>query len=108
MRKLLVVDMLAAKKPIGVDLHRTRGSWPQILRDSRSRRASLTIGTDEGTAAALEKIGVRHLDCPVEETRVDAENRVVSTPAYMLAGSIKEAAEGIEKLVAEVLELARG
>jgi enhancing lycopene biosynthesis protein 2 len=41
----------------------------------------------------------------VDEAVIDEANRVVSTPAYMLAGSIKEAAAGIEKLVAAVLRL---
>ena len=36
---------------------------------------------------------------------VDEENKIVSTPAYVEAKSIKEAAEGIEKLVATVLQL---
>jgi len=34
---------------------------------------------------------------------VDEENKIVSTPAYMLAGSISEAASGIEKLVQKIL-----
>jgi enhancing lycopene biosynthesis protein 2 len=36
---------------------------------------------------------------------VDKEKRIVTTPAYMEAKSIKDAAEGIEKLVAEVLAM---
>ncbi|SVB14896.1 uncharacterized protein METZ01_LOCUS167750, partial [marine metagenome] len=36
---------------------------------------------------------------------VDRENKIVSTPAYMLANQISEAADGIEKLVQEVLSL---
>jgi enhancing lycopene biosynthesis protein 2 len=36
---------------------------------------------------------------------VDKDNKLVTTPAYMEAKSIKEAAEGIEKLVAEVLSM---
>ncbi|MGL5361160.1 MAG: isoprenoid biosynthesis glyoxalase ElbB, partial [Shewanella sp.] len=38
---------------------------------------------------------------------VDESKRIVSTPAYMLAGNIAEAHSGIEKLVAKVLELAQ-
>ncbi len=34
---------------------------------------------------------------------VDEENKIVSTPAYVEARSIKEAAEGIDKLVTKVL-----
>jgi enhancing lycopene biosynthesis protein 2 len=66
----------------------------------------LTIGTDRDIAGAMAAMGARHVDCPVDSIVVDAKRVLVSTPAYMLAGSIAEAASGIEKLVAEVLRLA--
>jgi len=37
---------------------------------------------------------------------VDAKNKVVTTPAYMLGPTISKVALGIEKLVSEVLKLA--
>lgn len=66
----------------------------------------LTIGTDPGTAQALETMGAQHVACPVSEFVVDEKNKIVSTPAYMLAGRISEAAEGIEKTVRVLLEMA--
>jgi enhancing lycopene biosynthesis protein 2 len=66
----------------------------------------LTTGTDKNTAKDIEKMGAKHVDCPVEEFVVDRQRKLVSTPAYMLAQSIKEAAEGIEKLVRAVIEMA--
>ena len=42
----------------------------------------------------------------VSDIVVDEQHRVVTTPAYMLAGSLSEAASGIDKLVAKVLSLA--
>jgi enhancing lycopene biosynthesis protein 2 len=66
----------------------------------------LTIGNDNGTAAALESKGARHVNCPVDEIVIDETNRVVTTPAYMLAEDILEAEAGINKLVAAVLKLA--
>ncbi|PXA02967.1 isoprenoid biosynthesis protein ElbB [Coraliomargarita sinensis] len=66
----------------------------------------LTIGNDRETAAALEAKGAKHVDCPVDEAVTDKENRVVTTPAYMLAQSITDAEAGINKLVASVLEMA--
>ena len=65
----------------------------------------VTIGTDKGTAAAVEKMGAHHVSCTVKDIAVDEKNKIVTTPAYMLGQSIKEIAEGIEKLVAKVLEL---
>lgn len=66
----------------------------------------LTIGNDPDTAAALETKGARHLDCAVDDVVVDTGNKVVTTPAYMLASNILEAEAGINKCVAKVLELA--
>jgi enhancing lycopene biosynthesis protein 2 len=67
---------------------------------------TLTIGNDAGTAGALEACGAAHEDCPVESFVVDREARVVTTPAYMLGPSIRHVAEGIERCVAAVLEMA--
>ncbi len=50
-------------------------------------------------------MGAKHVECPVTEAVVDKENKIVSTPAYMLAGSISEAATGIEKTVQELIEM---
>lgn len=66
----------------------------------------LTIGTDPGTASAMEKMGAKHKNAKVNEIVVDEKNKIVSTPCYMLAQSIKEVGEGAEKLVAKVLEMA--
>lgn len=63
----------------------------------------LTIGSDEKTASDLRAFGAKHAVCPAEDCHVDEARRVVTTPAYMCAGSITEAAEGIERLVHAVL-----
>ena len=65
-----------------------------------------TIGNDAETAAAIGAMGGEHLECPVSEARVDTERKMVTTPAYMLAGSVSEAYGGIGECVKEVLALA--
>ncbi len=60
---------------------------------------------DKETAAILEKNGAQHIECAVTKCVVDKTNKVVSTPAYMLAHSINEVATGIECLVKELLAL---
>jgi len=65
----------------------------------------LTIGTDPQTAADIEAMGARHLDCPVWNIVVSRKGKVVSTPTYMLDATIGEVASGIDKLVGEVLTL---
>jgi enhancing lycopene biosynthesis protein 2 len=64
-----------------------------------------TIGNDADTAAAMNKMGATHAECAVTEIVEDKARKLVSTPAYMLAQSIGEAASGINKLVDRVLEL---
>ena len=63
----------------------------------------ITIGNDKETAAILEELGAQHVECVATACVVDKTQKVVSTPAYMLANSIKEVATGIECLVKEVL-----
>lgn len=69
---------------------------------------ALTIGTDAETAEALNTMGARHVACPVRETVVDEKNKIISSPAYMLAGSISEAADGIEKTVQQLIAMIDG
>jgi len=64
-----------------------------------------TIGTDEAIAAQLTTMGLEHIRCTVADIVVDNQHKLVSTPAYMLAGSITEASRGIQKLVAAVLAM---
>jgi len=98
----LVRDMAKAKKPIGA-ICIAPALIAAIL--GKEYAPSLTIGNDAGTAAAINQTGSKHVECPVTEFVVDRENKVVSTPAYMLATRISETAEGIEKAVKAVLDL---
>ncbi len=98
----LLKEMAAAKKPIGAIC-----IAPALIAATLGKEyhPSLTIGTDAGTAAAITATGSSHVACPVQDFVVDQVNRIVSTPAYMLAERISEAAEGIEKTVKAVMEL---
>lgn len=64
-----------------------------------------TIGNDAETAAAIDKMGGTHEDCEVTEIVEDTARKLVTTPAYMRAKTIGEAAAGINKLVDRVIEL---
>ncbi|QWA28764.1 isoprenoid biosynthesis glyoxalase ElbB [Pseudomonas sp. RC3H12] len=64
-----------------------------------------TIGKDADTAAAVVKMGGTHEECDVHDIVEDVQRKLVTTPAYMEAKSISEAAGGIYKLVDRVLEL---
>jgi len=71
----------------------------------QDQSAEMTIGSDETTANDIQSMGSTHVSCPVEEMVIDKEKKIVTTPAYMEAQSIKEAAAGIEKLVAQILSM---
>jgi enhancing lycopene biosynthesis protein 2 len=71
-----------------------------------AEQVEFTIGTDEGTARALSSSGAAHVNCNVFNAVVDRRLKIVSTPAYMLAGRITEAEAGINKLVQAVLDMA--
>jgi enhancing lycopene biosynthesis protein 2 len=66
---------------------------------------TLTIGNDADTGAKIEAMGSKHQSAVVTDAVVDAPNKIVSTPAYMLGQSISEVAEGIEKTVAELVKM---
>ena len=63
-----------------------------------------TIGNDADTAAAINAMGGVHQECGVDACVIDEEKNVVTTPAYMLAGRISEAAAGISQLVDAVVK----
>lgn len=65
-----------------------------------------TLGSDDDPAAiASREMGADHKACEVSEIIEDTNHKLVTTPAYMLAQSISDAAGGINKLVDRVLEL---
>lgn len=61
--------------------------------------AELTIGNDKEVAAIIESTGCKHINCAADEIVIDFKNKVVSTPANMLAPRITEVYTGIRKLV---------
>lgn len=98
----LLKEMAAARKPIGAVC-----IAPALIAAvlGKEYATTLTIGNDPGTAAEIEKTGAKHQECPVREFVVDRQNKIVSTPAYMLANRISETFEGIDKCVREVIKL---
>lgn len=70
-----------------------------------AKQPVLTIGNDEGAAEAIEKCGAKHENCAVREFIIDKEEKIVSTPAYMLGPSVAHVAEGIEKAIRETINL---
>ncbi len=96
--KAVVQSFNAANKPVGLMC-----IAPVMSAALFGKDVQCTIGTDADTAAAIKATGALHKECPVHDVIVDETNKLVTTPAYMLAGSISEAATGIFRLVDTVL-----
>ena len=93
-------EFIEAKKPVGFIC-----IAPVMIPKLYNAGARGTIGHDSETAHAFNLMGGQHVDANVEQIVVDEANKLVSTPAYMLAENIAQAHIGIEKLVNKVLEL---
>ncbi len=100
----LLREMHAAKKPIGA-ICIAPLVVAKVLGAARPR---LTVGDDPGVEAEMAACGAVPEKCAVDGVVVDREQRVVSTPAYMIGPSIRHVAPGIERCVAEVLAIAGG
>jgi enhancing lycopene biosynthesis protein 2 len=100
----LVREFVDAGKPVAA-LCIAPALIAAVFRDDR-RSPAVTIGEDAATAAQIVEMGAVHENCAVDAIHVDEKLKIVTTPAYMLAGGIAEAAAGIEKAVAKVCELA--
>ena len=99
----LLQKLIQAKKPIGVFC-----IAPVLLARAVNKlglNVQLTIGNDPDTAAQLEMLNCTHIEAKASEIVVDKVNKIVSTPAYMLATSISEVAAGIEAAVQKIITL---
>ncbi|MBN2385192.1 isoprenoid biosynthesis glyoxalase ElbB [bacterium] len=97
----ILVELNAAGKPIGAIC-----IAPATLTKALAHKhPEVTIGSDAGTADAIERMGGKHVHCTVEEIQVDHVNKLVTTPAYMLGPGIKDIALGIEKLVNQIVTM---
>lgn len=93
-------NFVIAKKPIGFIC-----IAPALIPLIVGKPTQITIGDDLKTSQIIESMGGVHICCPVNQFVVDEKHKIVSTPAYMLANNILEAASGIKKLVTKVLSL---
>ncbi len=65
----------------------------------------VTIGQDRKTADNLARMGASHIPTLHGEIAVDRQNKIVTTPCYMLNSRVDQIGEGADNLVKAVLEL---
>ena len=99
----LIAELRLMEKPIGA-ICIAPVMMAKVLGE-QEESANMTIGYDETTSIDIISMGSKHIECPVSEMIIDEEKKIVTTPAYMEAKSIKEAAEGIEKLINQILSM---
>lgn len=73
-----------------------------VLADKKVR---FTLGAGGATAQKLEKMGAVHQEVGVREVCVDKENRVCTTPAYMLATNMLDVCQGAQNLIGAMCQL---
>jgi enhancing lycopene biosynthesis protein 2 len=96
-------ELRAAGKPMGfLCISPVLAAW--VL--GPDHHPEVTVGNDKATAADVTAWGARHKECPATQVVVDRANKVVTTPAYMLAQGVAEAATGIEAACRAVVDLA--
>ena len=99
----LIAELRLMNKPIGA-ICIAPVMMAKILGE-QEESANMTIGYDETTSTDIISMGSKHVDCPVTEMIIVEDKKIVTTPAYMEANSIKEAADGIEQLIKKVLSM---
>lgn len=63
-----------------------------------------TIGQDKDTAEAIKGFGGEHVNTDHGEVIMDKDNKIFTTPCYMLDATIMQIADGTENVVKAVLE----
>ncbi|CDL00307.1 isoprenoid biosynthesis protein with amidotransferase-like domain [Magnetospirillum gryphiswaldense MSR-1 v2] len=66
---------------------------------------TVTIGSDAGTAQAVEATGASHVTTSHGQTVVDRANKLVSSPCYMLDATISQIDDGAQAVVSDILKM---
>ena len=103
----LIIEMHDLGKPIGSMCIASVVVAMALRGQKEASQPVLTIGSDDRIAASLEEMGVKHQNTKVDQICIDASNRLVSTPAFMLGESVAGVETGINKLVDHVVGMAR-
>jgi enhancing lycopene biosynthesis protein 2 len=96
-----VKAMRAADKPIGA-LCIAPALIARILKGGE-----VTIGNDQGTAQAIEKMGGKHVVKGHGEVVVDKNLKLATSPCYMLDATIGQIAEGAENTIKTLMGMIR-
>ncbi len=94
-----VKQMLDLGKPIGA-LCISPAFIAKIIGDN----VEVTIGSDEGTAGAINAMGGKHIKTTHGEVVIDKAHNVFTTPCYMLDATILDIEQGATNVVKEMMD----
>lgn len=94
----VIKAMLQAKKPIGA-LCIAPALIAKVIEGVR-----VTIGNDESTAGTIVAMGGTHVNTTHGEVIEDKDNRVFTTPCYMLDATILDIHDGANNIVNAIME----
>jgi len=92
-------QMLELKKPIGA-LCISPAILAKVLKG-----VNVTIGTDKGTAEAIETMGATHIETDHGDVVFDEDKLVFTTPCYMLDATILDIDDGATNVVKAMMEV---
>lgn len=94
----LITDIHKAGKPIGA-LCIAPVLIAKVLKD-----ITITVGNDENTAKDVAKMGGKNINTVLGEVISDKENKIYSTPCYMLDANLKDIHVCAYNLISTMLE----
>lgn len=69
------------------------------------KKIRFTLGAGGKTAQKLEQLGVIHEEVGVTDVCIDKQNRICTTPAYMLATNMTDVCQGAQNLIGAMCQL---
>ncbi|XVN42216.1 MAG: isoprenoid biosynthesis glyoxalase ElbB [Candidatus Rickettsia vulgarisii] len=95
----IIVKFYKSSKPIGAMCFA-----PTVVAAALKNHAKITI-TLGNANELVGKLGANEKICKVQDIVIDEDNKLVTTPAFMIDAPISEIHEGISNLVSKILNL---
>lgn len=93
-----LLSMHKAEKPIGAIC------IAPIILAKVIKGATLTLGSDKATIEIAEQLGANHQITQTGQIAIDEQNKIVSSPCYMLNATIKDIADEAQKVVDNIVK----
>lgn len=65
---------------------------------------TITVGSDLQTISDIEKMGATHINTQQTDVIADKQNKIFTTPCFMLPASVSDIAESADRLIKSILD----